>query len=355
MRQKYALFLCAASVLFIAGNSESSAAQFSIAPQTAVAPTITSQPVSTSVKVSAHATFSVAVTGTAPFSYQWYKYGSPIAGATHPSYITPPTTDADNGANFYVIVKNSVTSVMSNYAYLTVGDPPVIASQPSSVAVTMPNFAFFSVSAYGTGPLSYQWYKKGVLIPGANSDIFPTGELTLADNGATYFAIVKNAFGAATSKTAVLTVKSSAATTLPIVGYWSGTATTTRPGHSSTTHPVAVAISQNSFSLIMSFIFVDAKGASHYRTQVISLNGQNLYAVRSTTVNNSPGMLSIAGGFTSDLLTLNVVGGAQTNIPTMDDGALTSGTMTMSSDHQTLTGKATSSVGSITFQLTREQ
>jgi hypothetical protein len=46
------------------------------------APTITLQPVSQTVVSPAPATFSVAATGTAPLSYQWFMDGAPISGAT---------------------------------------------------------------------------------------------------------------------------------------------------------------------------------------------------------------------------------------------------------------------------------
>src|SRR3989454_7586587 len=70
-------------------------------------PTITSQPASRTVTAGQTATFSVTATGTAPLSYQWQKAGVPISGATQASYITPPTTSADNGAQFTVVVSNT--------------------------------------------------------------------------------------------------------------------------------------------------------------------------------------------------------------------------------------------------------
>src|SRR3989442_9828746 len=73
-----------------------------------------------SVRAVQTATFSVTATGTAPLSYQWQKAGVPISGATQASYITPPTTSADNGAQFTVVVSNSVGSQTSTAATLTV-------------------------------------------------------------------------------------------------------------------------------------------------------------------------------------------------------------------------------------------
>src|SRR5467141_1787422 len=86
----------------------------------AVPPSITAQPVSQSVTAGQTATFSVTGTGTAPLNYQWQRNGAAISGATSASYTTPGTSTSDNGAQFTVVVSNSVGSVTSNAAALSV-------------------------------------------------------------------------------------------------------------------------------------------------------------------------------------------------------------------------------------------
>ena len=86
---------------------------------TVTAPTITTQPASQTVSLGATATFTVAAAGTG-LSYQWYKNGNAVSGATAASYTTPATTTADNGATFYVKVSNSAGSATSNTVTLTV-------------------------------------------------------------------------------------------------------------------------------------------------------------------------------------------------------------------------------------------
>src|SRR6185437_610275 len=65
-------------------------------------------------------TFAITATGAAPLSYQWLQNGSNISGATSPSYTTPPTTAADNGSTFQVVVSNKVGDVASHAVTLTV-------------------------------------------------------------------------------------------------------------------------------------------------------------------------------------------------------------------------------------------
>ena len=78
------------------------------------------QPASQSVTIGQSATFSVIASGTGPLSYQWQKNGTAISSATSPTYTTPPTVAADTGAQFRVVVSNSVGQITSNPATLTV-------------------------------------------------------------------------------------------------------------------------------------------------------------------------------------------------------------------------------------------
>jgi hypothetical protein len=87
---------------------------------TLVAPTITRQPLSKSVEEGETASFSVVVSGTTPFTYQWEKNQAPIPGATSASYTTPPVTPADHNAQFRCVVTNLVGSVTSDPATLSV-------------------------------------------------------------------------------------------------------------------------------------------------------------------------------------------------------------------------------------------
>ncbi|HEY6561832.1 MAG TPA: PQQ-dependent sugar dehydrogenase [Polyangiaceae bacterium] len=84
------------------------------------APQITTQPANRTVAVGQAATFSVSATGSQPLSYQWQRNGSNISGATAASYTLASAAATDNGATFRVVVSNTVGSVTSNSATLTV-------------------------------------------------------------------------------------------------------------------------------------------------------------------------------------------------------------------------------------------
>lgn len=87
---------------------------------TPVAPSITTQPAAVSVAGGQTAQFSVVATGTSPLGYQWQANGQDVAGATAASYTTAPTAAADDGSAYTVIVSNTVGSVTSASARLSV-------------------------------------------------------------------------------------------------------------------------------------------------------------------------------------------------------------------------------------------
>jgi len=84
------------------------------------APTITSQPQSLTVNAGQMATFQVTASGTAPFTFQWYRNNAVLSGATSATYMTSATTSADSGAQFHVVVTNGVGSATSTKATLTI-------------------------------------------------------------------------------------------------------------------------------------------------------------------------------------------------------------------------------------------
>src|SRR5580692_5004846 len=72
------------------------------------------------------------------------------------------------------------------------GLAPSITAQPQSQTVAVGSSATFSVAATGTAPLSYQWQKNQVAIPGATLATYTTPATVSGDNGATFQVIVSN-------------------------------------------------------------------------------------------------------------------------------------------------------------------
>lgn len=164
-------------------------------------PVIATHPRSQTILVGEPVTFMVAAGGSAPFTYQWKKNDADIAGATAPSFTIASVRFGDAGA-YTVVVSNGAGSVMSNPATLTVSAtpvPPSIITQPLPVTVIAGAQAQFTVTAAGSSPLSFQWRKDGVAIPGATNDTFTIAGAA-ADDAGSYTVTVTNTAGGATTE-----------------------------------------------------------------------------------------------------------------------------------------------------------
>lgn len=166
---------------------------------------IVTQPAGATVNVGGTVTLTVAVDGTAPFTYQWLKDSVALTGATAASLTLSNVTAADAGS-YTVTVWNGGGSVTSDAAIVGVnGTAPTVATQPQSATVTAGGTATLTVAATGTGPLAFQWQKDGVDLPGATTDTLTLTNTTAADDG-TYRVIVTNSAGTIASADATITV-----------------------------------------------------------------------------------------------------------------------------------------------------
>jgi glucose/arabinose dehydrogenase/chitodextrinase len=149
---------------------------------------------------------------------RWIKVLDPDTGEVTDfvSNLLDPSTALAVGPDgaLYVLGNNSLHKIQYT-------DRPAISQQPNPVTVNEGELAIFEVVASGNPPLSYQWQRNAVDIPGATSSTYSL-TATLADNGSTFKSIVTNASGSTTSESALLTVRTTA--NYPPVG------TITKPG-----------------------------------------------------------------------------------------------------------------------------
>ena len=91
------------------------------------APAITVQPADQYVQMGQAAAFSVSVSGTRPFLYQWRANGADITSATNASYTTPAVSEEDAGSRVEVIVANALGAVTSSVATLYLNQLPSVS------------------------------------------------------------------------------------------------------------------------------------------------------------------------------------------------------------------------------------
>ena len=88
---------------------------------------------------------------------------------------------------------------------------PEIVVEASTAQVTSGQTVVLAPTIGGVGPLTYQWFRNGLPVSGANSATFSLAGATVANSGS-YTLRVSNAFGSTTSEPIVLTVNPAPAT-----------------------------------------------------------------------------------------------------------------------------------------------
>lgn len=176
---------------------------------------IITQPGNQSTCLGANITFNVSATGAGTLTYQWKKNGNIIVGATSSSY-TINNIVAGDAANYSVDATGSCGTVASSAASLTINNSTAINTQPSNQTTCLGSSVTFTVSASGSGTLTYQWKKNGTDISGATSSSYTIVSVTAGD-AANYSVSVTSSCGNVISGSASLSlIASTAITTQPL-------------------------------------------------------------------------------------------------------------------------------------------
>lgn len=97
-------------------------------PPAPTAPVIARAPATQTVAVGSPLALGVEVTGSAPFTYQWFKDNTAIPGATGASFALARAAATDAGA-YHVVVNNAAGNVRSAAATVTVSNTPAPTSR----------------------------------------------------------------------------------------------------------------------------------------------------------------------------------------------------------------------------------
>jgi hypothetical protein len=136
-------------------------------------PSITSQPPPVTLHAGGNASFTVTTTGALPLNYQWSLNGTNIPGATAATLTISNVSQTDLGA-YAVVVSNPFGSTNSSDAMLSMY--PFIETPFTGAITDWGQDTTLSLEGWGTGPLSYQWFKDGVAVINAtNQTLFLPG------------------------------------------------------------------------------------------------------------------------------------------------------------------------------------
>jgi PKD repeat protein len=175
-------------------------------------PQILVEPADQAVNPGSGVRFDVGVDGTLPITYQWYKDEVPIESSNSGLLLISQVETADEGW-YWVTATNLAGGVISRKARLTLNLAPRLTAQPEDLLVNSGITASFSVSATGTEPLTYQWFKENTTVFISLSNTFTIGPAQANDCG-DYQVVVLNVAGSETSRVANLTLRVPPAITL---------------------------------------------------------------------------------------------------------------------------------------------
>ncbi|WP_221031129.1 immunoglobulin domain-containing protein [Actomonas aquatica] len=164
-------------------------------------------------EVAAGKTFQLkmsSITGNPPFSFQWFKDGHLIPGATESSYSKTNATIAD-AASYHLEVSN----LAGTFRSLPIGVSVSYLQPPKIHWATGDSTAFFTgsdedeitlkVTATDSGDFTYTWHHDGILLPDATGASLRLAPLKLADAGE-YTVTVNNEAGSSPARTIQLEV-----------------------------------------------------------------------------------------------------------------------------------------------------
>ncbi len=197
-----------------APTADSMTATVTVNPAVCQPVSIILQPQNTQIQPGQTAILNVGVTGSNPFSYQWFTgnpgSGTPIPGATNSSLsVSPPST-----TNYFVQVTNcnganTVTSTVATVSVVAGCTPPANATAsaaPTSVSpgqqVTLSVFV-----GIGTQPFTFQWFRGAA--PDPSNPISGGTSFSITDSPSVtsnYWVKVTNSCGSTNSNTVTVTV-----------------------------------------------------------------------------------------------------------------------------------------------------
>ncbi len=163
---------------------------------------VVSQPlVDQSVCAGEVVTFLAATNGTGPFTFQWRKGTTNLAGETGASFTIASPVPTNSG-NYNVIISAACNSV-TNSGKLTVYAPLELSPMTNAVRYVGTIASFSTTSSGGNGTNTYSWLKDGIIIPNETNRTLTLTNITVADGG--HYTVVAHG-GCSAAQSAILLV-----------------------------------------------------------------------------------------------------------------------------------------------------
>jgi hypothetical protein len=125
--------------------------------------------------------------GGGVLSYQWYQIAggvtNAVAGANSQVLLINSLSGTDQG-NYFCAVTNSggIGALSRTNFYISVNanpTPPTFTRQPTNTSISVGSTLTMAASAFGTGPLGYQWYLNGTALVNGQPGTGQPGDISV--------------------------------------------------------------------------------------------------------------------------------------------------------------------------------
>ena len=180
-----------------------------VATLTVIDPYLGTSPTNMIRNAGTNASFSVAIFGSSPLFYQWFKDGTPLTNnvnilGAQSSILSLSNLLGQATGGYSVVASNNWGMATSDVATLQVIDP-VIGSQSTGQSLEAGQNLLLNITVSGSEPISYLWRRNGQDLPGPTGPSFAATNVQGSDAGI-YSVVVSNQFGKITNTVAQVTV-----------------------------------------------------------------------------------------------------------------------------------------------------
>lgn len=133
--------------------------------------------------------------GSLTVNYSWY-FNDALTAITDSFFIINPAT-SDHSGDYYCIAYNGCGDDTSNVVSIIVDSLPYVTVQPRDTIVCLNETAEFLISAEGSTPLSYQWFKIddadiSTELTGETSTLYKILNVQVTDTVFDYYCVISN-------------------------------------------------------------------------------------------------------------------------------------------------------------------
>lgn len=177
--------------------------EFCYALVTVGPPTTVREPMDVRVHVGGGARFVAQASGPGPLTYQWYRDGVAVPGATN-RFLRLTNVRVEDAGAYTMKARNNAGDTTTRAATLAVAEAPLVVVENRQHQVLPGGKLCLSAEASGTVPLAIQWRSKGVSlvdgirISGAQTRMLCIDEAQFTDSG-DYEIVVSNGHGSVTA------------------------------------------------------------------------------------------------------------------------------------------------------------